>query len=387
MFFCAVLTGCTGIDGKAPDQNTVLKRVDLVCSEPYELISVVQTGERPESFVYTFVTERGLTFTAQSYLQRVYLDASATNFYTPTVSVFYVDAVHEQYGERVSAILSECPQKQQYGFAFLSFGDAEEAARYLAEADAVYAEELAWNDEQFLKEYPLSVVNVRWYRDASALEENRDACFLCSVGLNGTWTQQTLQEYLEEQYAQAYVDGEIENGEDIPRELVESLHVSELTTLTLDGQVMTYDTLRNQASAVRLSTEDYAFSWYSGKRESYMLVCDVGFVSESQSYPLIAAEYVAALGGEYHVNTKGFDAYWTIDGVTWQMTAQYEDGAVRGVEVTRDGVPLKLDYVTVEDDWKIGATFCIGLPVDQFAKLFDLSYEIDEESRWLAFFS
>ena len=382
---CLLLCACTGIDGKAPDKKEVLRRVYAVCTEEYELVGVEQTGERPEWFVYTFVTPRGLTFTADSYLQQVYIDASATNFYTPTVSVNYAEAVRALYSENITDLLAGVKPSGSEA-ALLSYDGIGALARCVAQANDVYAQELAWNDEDFLRDHPYGTLAVYWYPDEASRDSREGGVRLCGLPIDGLQTEQALYDAIAAAYAQAYVDGRMPDPGDIPDDLLSRTHVSRLTTITLNGREMTYDTAENPYASYGLTTDDYRFSWYNRDRGSYMLISDIGFVSDSQSYPLVILEYVAALGGEYHVSGKGFSSDWTIGGVTWTMEAQYDDG-VQGLTVTRDGVPLAVDYITYDDDSTVNAAYCVGIPVEQFAQMFDLSYSIDEENQCLAFFS
>lgn len=105
----ALLAGCTGADGEIPDRGEVLAYVDELCAEPYREVSRELAAETPDDMEYRFETDRGLHFTAHSYLSPVYIDASKTSFYTPEISCDYVSAVHRLYSDDVKASLSRCP--------------------------------------------------------------------------------------------------------------------------------------------------------------------------------------------------------------------------------------------------------------------------------------
>ena len=40
----------------------------------------------------------------------------------------------------------------------------------------------------------------------------------------------------------------------------------------------------------------------------------------------------------------------------------------------KNGQPLELDLVTVDEDARVGATFCAGVSAEDFCKLFDLRF-------------
>lgn len=67
------------------------------------------------------------------------------------------------------------------------------------------------------------------------------------------------------------------------------------------------------------------------------------------------------------------------------MEAEYDDDEVRSLEVRKNGSPLDFSYITVQEDVQVSATFCIGVSVEDFCRLFDLEYEIEEEQGKVIF--
>lgn len=102
---------------------------------------------------------------------------------------------------------------------------------------------------------------------------------------------------------------------------------------------------------------------------------------------MINREYVYALGGTYHGsrNNDTYTATWTIDGDTWELVSRYDDSTLKSFGLTKNGTSIPVNIVTTEDDWEAGATFTIGVPVDDFCRFFDLTYTIDEEAGQLQF--
>lgn len=389
---CLLLTGCTTIDGKVPGKREVLAYVDEVCEEPYDLLSVEQIAERPADVEYVFETEeRGLRFTAHSYLQNIYIDASATGFYSKEISCDYVSVMHELYYDRAKEKLkgAERYSEEREWFGLLEFSDIEHAARAILEADKVYAEELAYNSPEYLKEHSLMGVHFVWYESKEAAKEDKSWVNMTNIPVTGSQTYEEIYDTLADCYAQLCVDGKIEDRGEIPASYLEGKHVSTLEHIYLDGKEMLYEDRQNPFNPYRTTTEDYRYCWYNQELDSYMMVSDVGYISESSSVPLITAEYVHALGGTYEVNAKKNMSRWTIGENQWEMKASFSESPFRveNLQVRKNGAALELPYLTVDDDSSVRGAFGVGLTVDDFAKLFDLKYEINETEKSIYFTS
>lgn len=386
----ALLAGCTGADGEIPDRGEVLAYVDELCAEPYREVSRELAAETPDDMEYRFETDRGLHFTAHSYLSPVYIDASKTSFYTPEISCDYVSAVHRLYSDDVKASLSRCPlyREKDGWMVVLQLSDLDAAADAVTKADEIYAAELAFNSPEFLAQHPVASTHLAWYASEEAARAHERWVNLTDLAVTGQNDRETLYKELADRYAQLCVDGQITDST-VPAEYLADKHVSLLDTLKLDGRIMTYDLEDNPFSTYGLTTDDYCYAWYSDEAQTYRLVMDVGFATEQSSYPLINREYVRALGGHYSLEIQGdrYRSSWTIGENTWRMETLYKDGAIRSVQVEKNGQPLELDLVTVDEDARVGATFCAGVSAEDFCKLFDLRFEADEPGRTLRFFS
>lgn len=53
----------------------------------------------------------------------------------------------------------------------------------------------------------------------------------------------------------------------------------------------------------------------------------------------------------------------------------------------RNGETIPLAYKTVDEERNVGATFCVGVTAEDFCKLFDLRYTVDESAGKICFFS
>lgn len=391
VFLCVSLSSCLGADAEIYGRREVLEYVDGICKEPYDEISRELIEETPDNMEYHFRTrDRGLEFKANSYLSPIWIDATKTSFYTREISCNYVSVVHDLYTDEVEEILSTHDAYQDsYGWMeLLSFSDLDSVVDVLLQADAVYSRELAYNEPEFLSEYPVARVHVVWYPSREDADAHDNWTNLTDVMLTGQNSREELYNSLANQYAQLCMDGKIENRGDVPQQYLQDKHVSRLDTIELDGQEMLYDSEDNPYSQYGLTTDAYPYAWYSDEQQSYMLVMDIGFISDSSSFPLINREYVRALGGSYTAEPAE-DVYrseWTIGDTTWQMRAVY-DKDIQDLRITRNGETIAIPYVTYEEDRNVNSTFCVGVKAEDFCKLFDLRYTVDESVGKISFFS
>lgn len=386
----ALLCGCTGADGKIYGKREVLDYVDSVCTEPYELVGTELVAEEPDDMRYDFVTRnRDLAFTAHSYLQQVVIDATATSWYTKALSCDYVNQVHALYRADIDAALAQGRTwlpGPEWMYA-VTFADLDNITETLLAADAVYSAELAYNPPEFLAEHPAATVHLVWQRSEAEALEHRTWVNLTDVSLTGQQDRQTLYDRLAGVYAQAVVDRKVED-DTVPAAWLAGRHRSRLDTLELNGTLLTYDTGDNPYSPYGLTTDRYLGAWYSDEAGSYLLAMDIGYMNDSSSFPLIAREYVLALGGSYDRQTDedgNSESWWTLGDDTWRMRSSYRDGAVTDFTVEKNGQPLDLTWYTVDRESSVGATFCVGLPAEDFCRLFDLTYAADEAAGCLRF--
>ena len=155
----------------------------------------------------------------------------------------------------------------------------------------------------------------------------------------------------------------------------------------MDGKELYYNNDTNPVGNYGLTTEEYKHCWYNEELDTYLIETDIGFVDANMSFPMVNREYVYALGGTYHgsCNNDTYTATWTIDGDTWELVSRYDDSTLKSFGLTKNGTSIPVGIVTTEDDWEVGATFTIGVPVDDFCRFFDLTYTIDEKAGQLQF--
>lgn len=388
LWTAAFLTACTTVDGEVKGKEEVLSYVGEVCpSEKFRLLSTEKIAEKPDNVEYIFETEgRKLLFKANSYLQNIQIDASRTNFYSKKISCSYVEEVHNIYRERIGDCIHEADSYDSTSgeLQIFAFSDIKNVSEVLEQAFQIYAEELAYNDKKFLKEHPVGSVRLVWYPSRQAAAKRADGHQLALVEIDGLRTQSEIYRELADDYAQECVDGNIEDRGDVPEKYLATKHKSMLDKIYVNGKKMKYDLQQSPYSSYPLTNEDYKYSWYSEEENSYMLVCDTGYISDSSSAPLIIAEYVRALGGGYDMDPEKRIIWWKIGEDEWRLQSEKsQDGGISGLSVKKNGKELDISYVTVQEDYNVRAAFCAGLKVEDFVKLFDLEYEVDEKENAL----
>lgn len=395
MFSLIFAAGCVGKDGKVPGKRAVLKYVDSVCEEPYELVDVKQIAWEPDEVEYSFkTTERGIAFKANSFLDPVYIDASQTLFYTKEISCDYVKEVHRQYEEELEKVLSESelyiPEK---GWLYLrSFSDIKALVSVVKKADLVYSEEMEYNSKEFLSENPLRSIHVIWIDDTESSEDPRSWTNITDVYITGQNDSGELYESLAELYAQLAADREIEDRGDIPRRYSDGKHVSVLETIYLNGEEMLYAEKENPYGYFLLDTYRYKFSWYSKELDSYMMAIDLGYIYDRGSFPLLIREYVKKLGGTYDLYSKKktYVTEWQIGKDRYVMESKFARDSLeslRSLRFEKNGKELDIPYVTFKEDKELNGVFCVGITADDFCKLFGFTYAVDEENRTISFYS
>lgn len=403
-----LITGCVSKDAKVHGQRKVLEYVDSVCTEEYELLGRELIAESPDNMEYYFKAKnRDLTFKANSYLRPISIDATVTSFYQREISCDYVNCVKGLYADEVKAVIQDSPiyveESSLPELYLLSFADIDTAVDSILAADAIYKSELDYNSAEFLMENPVDYVDVYWYEDIEQVGEWGESEFVGDFPINGQLEREEVYEELADAYAQLVVEGTIENSEDVPEEYIQDKHVTFLETIELDGEEMLYDSVDEQTDIGVLSTDRFKRCWYNEEIGSYLISIDMGYRAESTQYPMINREYVNALGGTYELSEdetrQGYEynSAWTIGDNRWEMTAFYkknEETRIRELEeitIERNGEELDVDYITADDDKRVrgdnGGDYAVGVTVDDFCKLFNLNYEIDEDAGTIRFYS
>lgn len=390
LLFSTCLTGCLGADAEIYGKDEVLDYVAAVCDEPHILTDQDLVEQTPDRMEYIFeVTGRDLTFTADSYLEPITLDASTIG-YSREISCNYVNAVHDLYRDELKQVLKENPHYlPEHGWIYLlSFDDINEVVETILEGDRIWQQELAYHDSTWLKENSITSIHLVYHTSEEEAKEHSNWVNLTDIGITGSHDYEELYEKIAKIYTQKVTDGKIIDPS-VPETYQENQHVSTLTSIQLNGVEMEYDNDDNPASSYGLTTEDYKTVWWNEEENSYMILCDIGMIREDMSYPLIIREYVNAQGGEYSVKVTGdrYKSLWTVGTNTYCMDVTYDEGEIQKFKLTQNGEPLGIEFLTYEDDPNVKATFVIGLKVSDFSQILNMTYHIDEATRTLSFSS
>ncbi|MCR5416903.1 MAG: hypothetical protein K6E79_08910 [Pseudobutyrivibrio sp.] len=389
-----VCVGCRA-DGSVPSKYAVKRYVAELCDERVKIIKTENISESPREVDYTFSSkERDLEFTVRSYRMGVGIPTSdATLWYQKKIDDNYWEKVHEYYLPKMKEVFASVQEDEKGNIKVCSTEDIDVAAKCIYEANRSYREELQYNSEELMQSHPYCHL----YFTGEGTENAQYKVFYGTDIDGSNDSLEKITSTLRKEVAQGIKDGELEASanEGLDEEL-SSAHASKLEHIYLDDVEMLYDNNESPYVYYGLITDDYAYSFYDYDAESYMMVCDCGFVKSSWGSPaLVISEYVDHLGGTYEIvdakaqeqgDRMDLESRWTIGDHTWVMTGKYRDSDEVGkqkildVVVKRDGEKIPLTMYNSPDNRPL-----FSLTAEDFCKLFDLSYQVDEEAGAIYF--
>ena len=381
------LGGCGGPEGPVPSKGDVAKYVKENISEKCEYVSRETVSESPKEIAYTFKSkERDLEFKVYAYRHNVGM--YEMKIYKGKIRTDYEYVVRTSYDSRIQPLFEE----------FISDGDVKIAssdqvdklAEAFVKANEIYREELQYNDKSFLEEHPYD--NIRVVCD-TAPGSTYKTYGLGYFAINGVeYDEEYYKNALDNGIAQAIKDGKI-SGEQYQgyEDAIEDIHVSQLDHIYLNDEEMLYDNNQNDYGTVGVMTEKYAYSEYNYDENSYMMFVDYGLVADGIGSPaFVIREYTDRLGGSFEILTKDqttkdqdLECTWTIGDHKYVMTCHYNEMNVTNLKVTCDGEDLHIgNNHKPENDFRVTM-----VTLEDFCKLLDLNYRIDEESGSLYLYS
>ena len=343
------MTGCH--TEKPHRQDEVMEIVKEKCTEDFKLLYSEKIRESPYYIRYTFeTTDRKLTFTADSTLHVEWLVlASRAEIYCN-----YADKVAGLYRDRINAELEQSSLYKDGEFAITHYSDLEEAAKTLEKCNQIYAEELAYNSAEFLKENPASCVQFVWYRSEN--RKNGKEVFDCDI--NGCDTYKELLASLSLKYAQCYKDHIILDGSDIPQVYLDSTHTLNLK-ISINGEI----------------TDVYC--QYDYDKDSYT----IAFYFDS--IPTLC-KFMEKSGIDYTVNSKNTTIKWKTKTDTWEFRVNKEGRHTTASKpsLIRNGKVLS----DIKEKGLMDQSY-LNVTLDDFADMLDLEYTIDEDNSTIFFVS
>ena len=280
--------------------------------------------------------------------------------------------------------------------------DFDAAAQCLAQMSDLYAQETAYNDQNWLSDNPYDRVYVCYlptFTCGMPYADTYGDVSIASFAIDGTLEEETVHQVIQQEYAQLVVDGAIDDA--LPSGLEETLHKSTLTTY-VNGSELAYDrdAAPNDAAAAGCGlfagSED---AYWSDALGCYAMRVDVGYVASnadgvssvrccvfpwfSQDGTWQAELQTSGLTGKATFSTE----YVSLTGTAHVVTVQHDGEGVplRMKHKAANGQAVDLAFDTLETTDTINSYYTVGISIEDFAALFDFSYEVDEEQGTVSF--
>lgn len=386
VILCLSMTACTDVDGDLMTEKEVLEKVAAqVQGEKYELISVAHfTEELPKRDVYTFKSkDRDMTFTATSTLGSVGIDASTIG-YEQRVYVGYAEGVQTVYEEQMENLLGELPRNGKGHYLYESFADLSALTERIMEVEELYREELKYNTADWMIKNPLTRIGVA-YSFVDPDGEERDV-LVYTVPINGAHEAKELYDLIAYNHVEKVKQGLIVDNT-TPQEQLDRFHEEKLPNVFV-GDVNVADEAFAAAKGQNLinnSREMYSCYYYY-PWDSYVMMLNVGLVEEDYA-PKLVESYAEALHYSCFVDYGKGEIEWYNGPETVTLHAKKDaDGRISFFTAYKGGEALNVPYITSKSEQTVvRGTYLVGISVDDFAKLFDVTYTIDEESGEIRF--
>lgn len=358
----------TGCNKKPYSKDEVIKKAKEECKEDFTLLYSEKINNN--HIKYTFeTTGRKLTFTADSIVN--------VGYFFPTrekvIGCHYTKAVRSLYDARIREVLRQSPnfiedtpdsedktcEICKGDFIVTSFEDLKEAAGILEKCNRIYAGELKYSTEEFVRTNPAGSINFIWYPSEKDQKNNKNEKWLFNSDINGFQTYEELLDELSGQYTQCYKNQIIPDASDIPQVFLDKIHASELKII-----------LNNEEIDERC--------WYDYSQNSYRITIASGSLS-------ILRDFLKKSGMDYTQNYSETTIKWNAGNDTWKL--HYE----RHVTWTSDTYSTsltrnrkKLSDITYEDSF---GQHYVSVLLEDFASMLNLEYTIDEDNLKITFVS
>ena len=380
------LSGCGSAKGSLYKKSYVLNRVaKTVPSEKYvfDRIEPVPDKDVSTEIYYFKSSERDLEFRAINTRAPAFFESG---LYAKYLNIKYVDDVHKLYEDSINRALDSSGCDLTYNrFCFDSFKDLEKIAKAILRADDIYKAELNYNTAEWLEKNPVAKCR---YSVTEILENGKESHVdVGGIYINGTWDYNKLYDYMCYEYASSILREKIKDDPTVPEHVRKMAHVLSLKHVYINGVEVSQTGYQNtKLQGAYNNSESSYYADYCYKLGDYIIPYNTAVVPQ-ECGPLATEEYLDVLAPGYDVEYKKGIYEWDYNGSHFKSFATTgDDDYVNSFIITKDGKDMQIPYVKCSE-WTspVHGVYVVGIPVHDFAKLFDLSLEIDEENESIYF--
>lgn len=336
--------------------------------------------------------DRDLTFFVESLLEGYGgIPTGGTTKQRQLVVVNYAQGIQNYYWEQIGDTL----EKHQVNYLgkdnsdkiqiyLNSYLELKKISKAVCEVDDIYKNETNYNTIQFMKQYPLCDF-IFYYKNA-----DKEEGYVTSLEIDGSWSEESLYQYLSSEYARANANGTIAD-ETIPKDVTDSAHKDILYNIYIDETNISDEayyaryTYKNAKRMHGPMTDSFYSCPYYDALDSYLILLDVGPVYSGNEWDLMMDAYLEKLADapSSYRDKAGSEITWNFAGDAYRIsTKNIGDDNYGDYEFVlyKNGVAQEIEIVK-RSDYGNMTLGCVGIKVEDFANLFSLTYEIDEKTE------
>lgn len=381
------LVGCGSADGPLYKKSHVLKKVSQnIPSEKYKFdrIEPVPDASVSTEIYYFKSKDRDLEFRAINTRQSVFFESG---LYGKCLHIKYAEDVHKLYEPDIDRILTNAGYDLEHNrFLIDSFNDLTYVSDALSRVDDVYKPEINYNSAEWMEKHPATNCKVsRKYISENGKETGLQ---IGGINIDGTWDQKKIYDYLCYRYAMCIKRGEFEDIL-VPPYVMDMAHAEKLEHVYInDIEVSETGYQNTKAAGCYNNSENSYYAYYCYKMNDYVIPFSTAIVPEDCG-PHVTEEYLDVLAAPgYEVEYKKGIIKWEYNDSSYEAhTTEGDDGYVNSFIITKDGKDINIPYIKC-GEWTspVYGVYMVDISVHDFAKLFDLSLEIDEENGCVYFY-
>lgn len=386
LIICAVsMVGCGQKKGKLFKKKYVLKRVaENVPDEKYKFsrIEKVKDAEVSTEIYYFESKERDFEFTAVNTRQPIMYESG---LYGKSLRVQYADDVHNLYTDDIESAIRKADYDFTHNrFVIRSFGELAAIAKVISEADDYYKEELQYNSKEWMMENP--AYSCKIYLKQQNEEGKESSYSVGGVNIDGSWDYDKLYDYLCFKYASCVKKGDFAD-DSVPEKVMQKAHVPVLRNVYINS-VNVSETAYENAKANHLinNTESCYYSTYCYALNDYIIQLDAAMLKDDYA-PKHMEEILSLLTFDYEIEYGKGKITWEYNDAKWMIEGKNKkNGDLNSFKIYKDGKDLNIPFV-VYGDWtaSLTGTYIAGIRATDFAEIFNLDMEVDEENECIKF--